>query len=204
MRSADASGPDRRDLRTNTKTLSSSLRPMVSGGGCGCCKWHCCQIAAWLLACLMWKESASFIGRRISGINYGLCDSWLTGPCWQCLTVSMHTVFYKWRVLHLRKITFSLWFQQTLVLLKNIPARLPAKEVESHPVQAWNPSHNFWRWSLSVSEWFTVVWIGTCYLFIQIFRHCILSQCTQQHLCLVNYSETTTMLDAWLFTGGTP
>ena len=86
MRSAHASGPDRRDLRTDTKTLSSSLHPMVSGGGCGCCRWHCCQIAAWLLACLMWKESALFIGGRISGINYGLCDSWLTGPCWQCLT----------------------------------------------------------------------------------------------------------------------
>ena len=80
-------------------------------------------------------------------------------------------------------------------------SKIPCQGVESHPVQAWNPSHNFWRWSLSVSEWFTVVWIGTCYLFIQIFRHCILSQCT---LCLVNYSETTTMLDAWLFTGGTP
>ena len=63
---------------------------------------------------------------------------------------------------------------------------------------------HFWRWSLSMSEWFTVVWTGTCYLFIQIFRHFILSQCTQQHLCLVNYSETTTMLDAWLFTRGTP
>ena len=32
------------------------------------------------------KKSASFVGGRISGINYGLCDSWLTRPCWQCLT----------------------------------------------------------------------------------------------------------------------
>ena len=33
MRSAHASGPEGRDLRTDTKTLSSSLHPMVSGGG---------------------------------------------------------------------------------------------------------------------------------------------------------------------------
>ena len=87
MRSAHASGPEERDLGTDTKTLSSSLHPMVSGGrDCGCCRWHCCQTAAWQLACLMWKESASFVGGRISGINYGLCDSWLAGSCRQCLT----------------------------------------------------------------------------------------------------------------------
>ena len=40
----------------------------------------------------------------------------------------LHKVFYKWRIVYLRKITFSRWFQQTLVLLKNIPARFPAKE----------------------------------------------------------------------------
>ena len=45
-----------------------------------------CQTAAWQLACLTCKESTSFVGGRISGINYGLCDSWLIGPCWQCLT----------------------------------------------------------------------------------------------------------------------
>ena len=39
MRSAHASGPEGRDLRTDTETLSSSLHPMVSGGrGCGCCR----------------------------------------------------------------------------------------------------------------------------------------------------------------------
>ena len=32
MRSAHASGPEGRDLRSDTKTLSSSLHPMVSGG----------------------------------------------------------------------------------------------------------------------------------------------------------------------------
>ena len=32
MRSGHASGPEGRDLGTDTKTLSSSLHPMVSGG----------------------------------------------------------------------------------------------------------------------------------------------------------------------------
>ena len=55
MRSAHASGPEGRDLRTDTKTLSSSLHPMVSGGvgwggGGGGCRRHCCQTSALQLA----------------------------------------------------------------------------------------------------------------------------------------------------------
>ena len=93
MRSAHASGPEGRDLRTDTKTLSSSPHPMVSGGGvCGCCRWHCCQTAAWQLACLMWKESASFVGGRISGINYGLCVRLMTDRA--MLTVSHFCTLY--------------------------------------------------------------------------------------------------------------
>ena len=39
----------------------------------------------------------------------------------------LHTVFCKWRVLHLRKVIISWWFQQALIPVKNIPARFPAK-----------------------------------------------------------------------------
>ena len=43
-----------------------------------------CYLAAGLLD--VKKKSASFVRGRISGINYGPCDSWLTRPCWQRLT----------------------------------------------------------------------------------------------------------------------
>ena len=87
MRSAHASGPEGRDLRTVTKDIV--FMPPFHG-----LWWNrlweqqmtFCQTAAWQLACLMCKESAFFVGGRISGINYELCDSWLTGPGWQCLT----------------------------------------------------------------------------------------------------------------------
>ena len=119
MRSAHASGPEERDLGTDTKTLSSSLHPMVSGGR------HCCQTAAWQLACLMWKESASFVGGRISGINYGLCDSWLAGSCRQCLTFA-HCILQMKSSASQEDHLFSRDFCRPFS--KNIPTRFPAKQ----------------------------------------------------------------------------
>ena len=153
MRSAHASGPEGRDLRTDTKTLSSSLHPMVSGGGG--CWWHGCQIAAWQLACLIWKESASFVGGRISGINYGLCDLWLTGPCWQCLTYARCILQMKSSASQ-EDHPFSVISADPSTAEKH-PSKIPCQGVESHPVRAWNPTHYFWRWSLSMSERSTVV-----------------------------------------------
>ena len=150
---------------------------MVSGGrGCGCCRWHCCQTAAWQLACLMWKESASFVGGRISGINYGLCDSWLTGPCWQCLTFA-HCILQMKSSASQEDHLFSVISADPSTAEKH-SSKIPCQGVELHPVRAWNPARNFWSWSLSMSEWSTVVWVGTCYLLIQIFWHFILSKCT--------------------------
>ena len=131
--SAHASGPEGRDLRTDTKTLSSSLHPMVSGGGGGgCCRWHFCQIAAWQLACLMWKESASFVGGRISGINYGLCDSWLTGPCWQCLTIA-HCILQMKSSASQEDHLFSVISADTNTAEKH-SSKIPCQGIESHPV----------------------------------------------------------------------
>ena len=62
----------------------------------------------------------------------------------------------------------------------------------------------FWSWSLSMSQWPTVVWVGTYYLLIQIFGHFILSKCTSSNAATSVLCETTKLLDAWLFTGGTP
>ena len=67
-----------------------------------------------------------------------------------------------------------------------------------------NPSRNFWSCSLYMSERFTVVWVGTCYLLIQIFGHFILSKCTSSNTAPSVSCETKKFLDAWLFTGGTP
>ena len=156
MRSAQASGPEGRDLRTDTKTLSSSLHPMISGGGgCTCCRWHCCQTAAWQLACLMGKESASFVRGRISCINYGLCDSWLTGPCWQCLTFA-HCILQRKSLASQEDHLFSVILADPSTAEKH-SSKIPCQGVKSHPV------HSFWSWSLSMSEWPTVVWRGTCF-----------------------------------------
>ena len=87
---------------------------------------------------------------------------------------------------------------------KNIPARFPAKESNHAQCWEWNPALNFWSWSLSVSEWSTVVLVGTCYPLIQIFGHFILSECTSSNTATSVSCETTKLLDAWLFTGGTP
>ena len=48
-----------------------------------------------------------------------------------------------------------------------------------------------------------MVWVGTCYLLIQIFGHFILSKCTSSTTAPSVSCETTKLLDAWLFTGGT-
>ena len=141
MRSAHASGPEGWDLRTETKTLSSSLHPMVSGGGgCRCCRWHCCQTVAWQLACLIWKESASFVGGRISGINYGLCDSWLTRPCWQCFTFS-HCILQMKSSASQEDHLFSVISADPSTTEKH-SNKIPCQAVESHPVRAWNPACN--------------------------------------------------------------
>jgi len=132
MRSGRASRHEGRDLRTDTETLSSSLYPMVSGGGsCGCCRWHCCQTAAWQLAYLMWKESASFVGGRISGIDYGLCDSWLTGPCWQYLTLA-HCILQMKSSASQRDHLFSVITADPSTAEKH-SSKIPCQGVESHP-----------------------------------------------------------------------
>ena len=149
---------------------------------------NCCLT----VGCLMWKESASLVGSRISGINYGLCDSWLDGPC---LTVTHFCTLY-FTVLHLRKITFSRWFQQTIVLPKNIPAKFPAKE--SNHTQCgreFKPAVSEadpFLYRIQISEWSTVVWIGTSYLLIQIFGHFILSKCISSNTATFVSCETTT------------
>ena len=143
MRSAQASGPEGRDLRTDTKTPSSSLHPMVSGrGGCGCCRWHCCQTAAWQLACLMWKESASFVRGRISGINYGLCDSWLTGPCWQCLTFADCILQSLMKSSASQKDHLFSVISADPSTAEKHSSKIPCQGVESHPERAWNTACN--------------------------------------------------------------
>ena len=74
---------------------------------------------------------------------------------------------------------FSRWFQQTLVLLKNSPARFPAKESNSEADPFF------------MSEWSTVVWVGTCCLLIQIYEHFILSKCTSSNTATSVSCETT-------------
>ena len=152
-----------------------------------CCRWHRCQTAAWQLACLMWKESASFVGGRISGINYGLCDSWLTMPCWQCVT------FADCILQSLMKSSAS----QKDHLFSVISA-YPGT-AEKHSMKIPCQGVKFWSWFLSMSEWSTVVWVGT-----QIFGHFVLSKCTSSNTAPSVSCETTILLDAWLFTGGTP
>ena len=51
--------------------------------------------------------------------------------------------------------------------------------------------------------WVTMVWVGICYLLIQIFRHFILSETNSNTATSVS-CKTTKLLDAQLFTGGTP
>ena len=84
----------------------------------------------------------------------------------------LHTVFYKWRVLHLKKITFSGWLQQTLVLLKNSPARVPAKESnsEADPFLCLNDP-----------QWYAV--FESRFSDISFCQN--VPAVTQQHLCLV-------------------
>ena len=55
-----------------------------------------------------------------------------------------------------------------------------------------------------MSQRFTVVWVGICYLLIQSFGHFILSKCTSSNTATSVSCETTKLVDAWLFTGGTP
>ena len=83
-------------------------------------------------------------------------------------------------------------------------SKSPCQGIESHPERAWNPARSFGSWSLSMSEWSTVVLVGTYYLLIQIFGHFILSKCTSSNTSTSVSCETTKLLDAWLFAGGTP
>ena len=55
-----------------------------------------------------------------------------------------------------------------------------------------------------MSQRFTVVWLGICYLLIQSFGHFILSKCTSSNTAPSVSCETIKLLDAWLFTGETP
>ena len=55
-----------------------------------------------------------------------------------------------------------------------------------------------------MSQWSTVVWVGTCCLLIQIFEHFVLSKCSSSNTATSVSCETTKLLDVWLFTGGTP
>ena len=55
-----------------------------------------------------------------------------------------------------------------------------------------------------MSQRFTVVWVGICYLLIQSFGHFILSKCTSSNTAPSVSCETIKLLDAWLFTVGTP
>ena len=138
-------------IRTWRKRLELIQRrcPMVSSGGdCGCCRWHCCQTVG--LTCMMWKESASFVRGRISGINYGLCDSWLTGPYWQCLSFAQSILQMKNYVSQEDHI-FSVISADPSTAEKH-SSKIPCQGVESHPMRAWNPARNFWSWSLSMSD----------------------------------------------------
>ena len=147
----------------------------------------------------MWKESASFVGGIISGINYGLCDSWLTGPCWQCLTFA-HCILQMRSSASQEDHLLSVTSAYPSAAAKH-SSKIPFHGVKSHPVQAWNPACNFWSWALSMSEWSTVMWVRTGYLLIQIFRHFILSKCTNSNIwvlwknkiagCLVLYWRNT-------------
>ena len=171
MRSAHASGPEGRDLRTDAKTVKPPSHSLRWRGFLGAAD----DIVAKLLpGCWpVWYEKRA---HHLSGAEF---LAWIMGSAtqdWpgQADNVSLlHTVFYKWRVLHLRKIIFSRWFQQTLVLLKKHSSKIPCPGVESHPAIKSNPARNFWSWSLFMSEWSTVVWVGTCYLLIPIFGHFI-------------------------------
>ena len=51
-----------------------------------------------------------------------------------------------------------------------------------------------------MSEWSTVVWVGTYYLLIQIFRHFISSECTSSNTATTVSCETTKLLDQCLVT----
>ena len=99
-----------------------------------------------------------------------------------------HTVFYKWRVLHLRKITFSRWFQQTLVLLKydSLPrSRItPSAGMTSSPQFLKLIPFYVWMINNDVSR------DGTCYLLIQIFGHFLLSEGTSSNTTSVSCRTT--------------
>ena len=143
----------------------------------------------------MWKESASFVRGRLSGKNYGLCDSWLTRPCWQCLT-SAHCILQM-------KSSASQEGHHFLVISagpntsEKHSSKIPC-QVESHPVWAWNPARNFSSWSISMSEWSWVVWVGTCYLLIQIFGHFILSKCTCSNTAASVSSTLVKQQNCWV------
>ena len=62
-------------------------------------------------------------------------------------------------------------------------------------------SPHFWRWSLSMSD---SQWCELGHVLIQIFGHSILSKCTSSNTATPVSCETKKILDAWLFTGGTP
>ena len=101
------------------------------------------------------KKSASFVGGRISGINYGLCDSWLTRPCWQCLTFA-HCILQLKSLASQEDHLFSVILADPSTAEKH-SSKIPCQGVKSHPV------HSFRSWSLSMSEWPTVVWRGMCF-----------------------------------------
>ena len=160
---------------------------------------------------LWWKiiiRTSAVINEKWAEVkqNYGLCDSWLTRPCWQCLTSSSAHCILQMKSSASQEDNNFLVISAGPNTAEKHSSKIPCQGVESNPVQAWNPACNFWSWSLSVSEWSTVVLVGTCYLLflIQIFGHFILSKCTCSNTATSVSCETTKLLDAWLFTGGTP
>ena len=84
-------------------------------------------------------------------LAYGLCEAWLTGPCWQ-ITV-LHTEEFAHEdfcisVFVISEIIRSQWFQQTLTLLENFLAQfvcciLPRK---------WS-NHTQWRHQMQPGSW---------------------------------------------------
>ena len=197
LRSADASGPDRRDLRTNTDIV---FKPPS----------HSLWRGLWVLQMTLLPNCCLTVGLldvnreriiyRTQNFWHKLWALWLMTDRAR-LTVS-HCIYAHY-ILQMKSSAsqedhfFSMISADPSTAEKH-SSKIPCQGVESHPVQAWNPSHNFWRWSLSVSEWFTVVWIGTCYLFIQIFGHFILSKCTSSNTAASVSCETKQNKNCWM------
>ena len=90
------------------------------------------------------KEGASFVGSRISGINYGLCKLITDQEFSHCILQMKSSASQEDHL-------FSVISADPSTAEKH-SSKIPCQGVESHPVRAWNPARNFWSWSLSMSD----------------------------------------------------